>query len=71
MEQNGVWFIQGILSATFLSKRKRCDITKYALYTKINEFLTWISITNKEQRVGIQCNYVSEIKTVSSKVKVM
>lgn len=71
IEQNGVWFIQGIVSATFLSKSKRCDVSKYALYTKINEFLSWVNVKNKEYKVLIKCDYRSEIKRVSSREKVM
>lgn len=52
-----VWFINGIVSASFLTSEKHCDVSKYALYTKLSDFKDWI--TEKVESVvisGPTCN---------------
>lgn len=42
-----------------MSKNKRCDVSKYSLYTKVNEFINWIDVRNKEYEVELQCDFKS------------
>lgn len=62
VEENGVWYIQGIVSASFLSKRNRCDVSKYSLFTKINEFISWINVRNVEYEVDLRCDFTLKSK---------
>lgn len=55
--QNNIWFLRGIVSASFLNSNSECDVTKNAIYTKISEFIVWLN----EKLYGLDndllCNY--------------
>lgn len=39
------WILKGIVSATSASIDGSCDIGRYALYTKVSRFVTWMNET--------------------------
>lgn len=60
IEENGVWFVQGIVSSAIVSgKTKSCDASKYSLYTKVNEYLSWINdiinLRTLDHRIMFSC----------------
>lgn len=54
VEDNGVWYLQGIVSSSLVTTTGECDVSKPALYTKINEFLSFINTKNKAYEVAIR-----------------
>lgn len=56
VEENDVWFLNGVVSASFKSKNNLCDVSKYTLFTKINEFVNWIKVKNKDHDVFFKCS---------------
>lgn len=55
VEIDNVWYIQGIVSASYITSEKTCDVTKYSIFTKINEFKDWLRHDSKVFNVDIQC----------------
>lgn len=53
VEDNGVWYLQGIVSSSLLTNVKTCDVNKYTLYTKVNEFLSWIDLKDKAYEIEL------------------
>lgn len=55
-----VWYVQGIVSASFLNAMKTCDVTKYGIFTKIYEFKDWLKHESKVFNVELLCNFIPD-----------
>lgn len=55
VEVSNVWYIQGIVSASYINAERTCDVTKYSIFTKINEFKDWLKHDSKVFNVEIHC----------------
>ena len=42
IKTDGIWFLRGVLSHSFVRLDGTCDVSKYAVYTDIAKFLPWI-----------------------------
>lgn len=56
VEIDEVWYIQGIVSAAFTTKNHRCDVSKYGIFTKINEFRTWLKHKTEAFNFVVNCD---------------
>lgn len=48
VQSNGMWSIQGIVSASYLATGSKCNLKQYAVFTKVSSFLSWISLVIKQ-----------------------
>lgn len=51
-----MWYIQGIVSAAFTTKDGQCDVSKYGIFTKINEFRTWLKHKSEAFNFVVNCD---------------
>jgi len=48
VELKSIWFVKGIVSSSLLDGRKRCDVSRYAVFTDVTQYMDWISTTLAE-----------------------
>lgn len=63
VEMDDVWYLQGIVSASFINAQKNCDVTKYGIFTKIYEFKDWLKHKSIVFNAELFCNFTQEIST--------
>lgn len=53
MKHDRNWYLRGIISASLLTKNRRCDVTKHTVYTNVFDYSDWIM-----EKTGIQMTIV-------------
>lgn len=61
VEVDDVWYVQGIVSASFINAQKNCDVTKYGIFTKIYEFKDWLKHESKTFNVELLCDFIQDV----------
>lgn len=52
---NEVFYLKGIVSSSTITSTKNCDVSKFAVYTNVLKFHTWINrIVNNNEKIEIE-----------------
>lgn len=45
VDHKGKWILRGLVSGSILKPDLTCDVERYALYTQVSKFFSWINGT--------------------------